>query len=86
MAASSRSWAVVSPGTLCDGWMYKCTPRSARISATVVMVIHTMVTKLNVDNGPTLSKWFFKGTEASTRGTQESTTISANWKRFFPLE
>ena len=44
--------------------MYKCTPRSARISATVVMVIHTMVTKLNVDSGPTLSKWFFKGTEA----------------------
>ena len=44
-----------SPGTLCEGCIKSFTPRSASISATVVTVIHTQVTKAIVETGPTLS-------------------------------
>src|SRR3989337_2459492 len=55
-ASSTLCLAVVSPGTLCDGWIKSLTPRSANISATVVTVIHTQVTNAMVETGPTLSR------------------------------
>src|SRR5690606_13519710 len=85
-AASSRSRAVVSPGMLWDGWMYSFTPREVRISATVVIVIHTTVTNAMVDSGPTRSKWFSTSTDASTAGTHVSITTSASSNTVFPEE
>src|SRR5262245_14536442 len=54
-ACSNRSRAEVSPGTLWEGCICSFTPRLARISATVVMVIQTAVTKAIVETGPILS-------------------------------
>src|SRR3989442_455628 len=55
-ASSSRSFAVVSRGILCDAWIYSFTPRSTKISATVQTVIHTQVINAIVDTEPTLSR------------------------------
>src|ERR1035437_9825255 len=66
--------------------MKSFTPRSARISATVQTVIHTVVTKAIVETGPTLSWWFLSGTQASPIGAQVSTTRSAMSNMVLPEE
>jgi hypothetical protein len=83
-AASSRWCAVVSPGTLCDGWMCSFTPRATSSSAAVVMVIHTTATKAIVDTGPTLSTCPASGTDESPAGTRVSITTSAMSNSRFP--
>ena len=77
-AASSRSAAVVSPGTLCDGWICNFTPRFASSSATVMIVSHTTATNAMVETGPTLSLCCGSDTDESPAGTQVSMTTSAS--------
>ena len=46
--SSSRLWAVVSPGWMCEGWMESFVPRSTRISAVVAMIVQTSVKHLEL--------------------------------------